>query len=94
MLIACLGLFGLASFTAEQRTKEIGVPKVLGASVPSVVALLSREFLLLVGGAFLVAAPVSYYLMNNWLNDFEFHTDFGMGVLLVAGVAAQWWLHG
>jgi len=89
LLIACLGLFGLASFTAEQRTKEIGLRKVLGASVASVVTLLSREFLLLVGAAFLIAAPVSYYLMNDWLSDFEYHADFGAGMLLVAGVGAM-----
>lgn len=88
LLIACLGLFGLASFTAEQRTKEIGVRKVLGASVPNVVALLSRELLLLVGGAFVIAAPVAYYLMKGWLSDFEFHTEFGFGLLLAAGFGA------
>ncbi len=88
LLIACLGLFGLASFTAEQRTKEIGIRKVLGASVAGVVSLLSREFLVLVGTAFLVAAPVSYYLMNDWLSEFEYHADFGPGILLAAGVGA------
>jgi hypothetical protein len=88
LLIACLGLFGLASFTAEQRTKEIGVRKVLGASVASVVTLLSREFLLLVGGAFIIAAPVAYYLMSDWLSEFEYHTELSLGVLAFAGVGA------
>ena len=89
LLIARLGLFGLASFTAEQRTKEIGIRKVLGASVLGVVGLLSREFLYLVAAAHLVAAPLSYYLMSDWLNEFAFHTDFGAGLLLVAGVGAM-----
>jgi len=88
MFIACLGLFGLASFTAEQRTREIGIRKVLGASVPSVVALLSREFLLLVAAAFTMAAPIAYFMMDNWLNEFEFHTDLGLDVLLGAGLSA------
>ena len=88
ILIACLGLFGLASFTAEQRTREIGIRKVLGASVSSVVALLSREFLMLVGGAFLVAAPIAYYVMNGWLDEFTFHTELGVGVLATAGASA------
>lgn len=88
ILIACLGLFGLASFTAEQRTREIGIRKVLGASVPRVVALLSREFLVLVGGAFLIAAPIAYVVMNNWLNEFEYHTELGAGVLVASGAAA------
>ncbi|MDA1028809.1 MAG: ABC transporter permease [Bacteroidetes bacterium] len=88
IFIACLGLFGLASFTAEQRTREIGIRKVLGATVPGVVALLSREFLILVGGAFLVAAPIAYIMMNNWLNEFEYHTELGVGILAASGVAA------
>ena len=88
VLIACLGLFGLASFTAEQRTKEIGIRKVLGASVSSVVVLLSRDFILLVVWAFVVAAPISYFLMTDWLNEFTFHTDLGFGLLAVAGLAS------
>ena len=88
MLIACLGLFGLASFTAERRTKEIGIRKVMGASVSNIVVLLSRDFLLLVLGAFAVAAPISYFVMNDWLNDFAFHTDLGIGVLALAGIAS------
>jgi len=88
VLIACLGLFGLASFTAEKRTKEIGTRKVLGASVSNIVFLLSRDFLLLVLGAFALAAPISYIVMNNWLNDFAFHTDLGIGVLALAGIAS------
>ena len=87
IFIACLGLFGLASYTAEQRTKEIGIRKVLGASVPHVVGLLSRDYLLLVGAAFLFAAPVAWFVMNNWLQEFEFHTTLGIGVMLSAGVA-------
>ncbi len=88
ILIACLGLFGLASFTAEQRTREIGIRKVLGASVPSVVVLLSREFLLLVGGAFILAAPVAYIVMNQWLDGFAYHTELGVGILATAGASA------
>ena len=88
ILIACLGLFGLASFTAEQRTKEIGIRKVLGASVSSVVLLLSRDFIILVVGAFVVAAPISYFLMNDWLNEFTFHIDLGLGILAMAGIAS------
>lgn len=88
VLIACLGLFGLASFTAERRTKEIGIRKVLGASVSNIFFLLSRDFLILVLGAFAVAAPISYIVMNNWLNDFAFHTDLGIGVLGLAGIAS------
>ena len=88
ILIACLGLFGLASFTAEQRTKEIGIRKVLGASVSSVVLLFSRDFIILVVWAFLVAAPISYFLMTDWLNEFTFHIDLGLGILAMAGIAS------
>lgn len=74
LLIACLGLFGLAAFTAEQRTKEIGIRKVLGASVSGIVALLSRDFLKLVLIAALIAMPLAAYLMRQWLDDFAYRT--------------------
>lgn len=85
VFIACLGLFGLASYTAEQRGKEIGIRKVLGASVPQMALLLSREFLLLVAAAFLIAAPIAYVIMNDWLADFAYRVELGVGVLLGAG---------
>lgn len=85
ILIACLGLFGLAAFTAEQRTKEIGVRKVLGASVGSIVLLLSKEFVRLVLAAFLVATPVAYLLMSRWLDNFAYSTSLSIGTLALAG---------
>jgi len=88
IFIACLGLYGLAAFTAEQRTKEIGVRKVLGASIMSIIALLSKEFIKLVGIAFLIAAPVAYYFMNEWLQDFENRTNIDITVFLLAGILA------
>lgn len=88
ILIACLGLFGLAAFTAEQRTKEIGVRKVLGASVPSLVALLSKDFLLLIGLAFAIATPAAYFAMNRWLNDFAYRVELSGWIFLLAGLAA------
>lgn len=77
IFIACLGLFGLASFTAEQRTKEIGVRKVLGASVMNIMLLMSREFIKLVLLANLIAWPISYLVMNNWLQIFAYRIDIG-----------------
>jgi putative ABC transport system permease protein len=88
ILIACLGLFGLASFATAQRTKEIGVRKVLGASVGSIVALLSKDFLKLVGIAFVLASPVAYFAMSRWLEGFAYRTSIGVGVFLLAGVLA------
>lgn len=88
IFIACLGLFGLASFMAEQRTQEIGVRKVLGASVAGIVLLLSKEFTKLVAAAFVVAAPVAYLAMRQWLSGFAYHTTVGVGTFLVAGAAA------
>ncbi|MEX0748039.1 MAG: FtsX-like permease family protein, partial [Rhodothermales bacterium] len=88
ILIASLGLFGLASFTAVQRRKEIGVRKVLGASVRSIVGLLSREFLLLIGGALLVATPVAYFVLGRWLENFAYHIALGPGLFLLGGVVA------
>ncbi|MVM38721.1 FtsX-like permease family protein [Spirosoma sp. HMF3257] len=92
ILIACLGLFGLAAFTAEQRTKEIGVRKVLGASVFSIVGLLSKDFLKLVFVAILIASPLAWYGMNQWLQDFAYKIDiewwmFALAGLLAVGVA-------
>lgn len=88
IVIACLGLFGLASFTAQQRTKEIGVRKVLGASIGSIVVLLSKDFLALVGIAFLIAVPTAYLYMNDWLTNFAYHVDLGPGIFLLAGTLA------
>ena len=85
ILIACLGLFGLAAFTAEQRTKEIGVRKVLGASVAQVVVLLSKDFLRLVALALLIAVPIAYFGMQRWLDDFAYRIAVGPSVFLLTG---------
>ena len=87
IFVACLGLFGLASFTAEQRTKEIGIRKVLGASVAGIVGLLSRDLLKLVAASFLVAAPVAYWLMEGWLADFAYRIDMQGWMFVAAGLA-------
>lgn len=88
IFISCLGLFGLASFTAEQRTKEIGVRKVLGASVAGLVALLGKDFLKLVLLGFVIAVPVGWYVMNQWLQAFASRIEIGPGVFLLAGGVA------
>ncbi|MEO6313491.1 MAG: ABC transporter permease [Chitinophagaceae bacterium] len=92
IFISCLGLFGLATFTAAQRTKEIGVRKVLGASVPNIVAMFSGDFLKLVGIALLIAIPVAWHLMNLWLESFVYKISidwwiFGIAGLITAGIA-------
>ena len=88
ILIACVGLFGLAAYTGQQRTKEIGVRKVLGASIGSVVVLLSRDFTKLIIVAFVFATPLAWYLMNNWLQGFAYRIDLSAGVFLLAGLTA------
>ncbi|NNF03766.1 MAG: FtsX-like permease family protein [Rhodothermales bacterium] len=88
IIIACLGLFGLAAYTTSRRTKEIGVRKVLGATVGQVVVLLSREIVALVGLAFFVAMPVAWWVMDGWLDRFAYRIDVGVGVLLTAGAIA------
>jgi putative ABC transport system permease protein len=88
VFIACLGLFGLASFTAEQRTKEIGVRKVLGATVPQVTLLLCKEFLLLVLLANVIACPVAYLVMKNWLQNYAYQTGLGLYIFAAAMAAA------
>jgi putative ABC transport system permease protein len=88
IFISCLGLFGLAAYTAEQRTKEIGIRKVLGASVGSIVTLLSKDFLRLVTLAFVIAVPVAWYAMHKWLGDFVYRATIDWRVFAAAGVAA------
>ena len=88
VLVACLGLFGLATFTTEQRTKEIGVRKVLGASAGSIVALLSKDFLRLVLIAIVVASPIAWWTMHRWLQDFAYKIDITWWVFALAGLLA------
>ncbi len=88
LIIACLGLFGLAAFTAEQRTKEIGVRKVLGASLFDIVVLLSRGFTVLVVVAFAIAIPLAYLVVNRWLDNFAYRIDLSWPIVLGAGLAA------
>jgi hypothetical protein len=88
VFISCLGLFGLAAFTAEKRNKEIGIRKVLGASVAGIVALLSKEFLRPVLLAILIASPVAWYLMDQWLGNFADKIDINWQVFALAGGAA------
>lgn len=88
VIICCLGLFGLATFAAEQRIKEIGVRKVLGASVPDIVVLLSKEFAALVIVGIVVAIPTSYYFLNKWLQDFAFRIDLSWWFFGLAGISA------
>ncbi|RRB00014.1 ABC transporter permease [Larkinella rosea] len=86
VFIACLGLFGLATFTAEQRTKEIGVRKVLGASVGSIIGLLSRDFLKLVLIAVVLASPIAWYAMSEWLRNFEFRIEIEWWIFALTGL--------
>ncbi len=88
VLVACLGLLGLATFTAQQRTKEIGVRKVLGASVGSIVTLLSKDFLKLVLIAIVIASPIAWFAMHRWLQDFAYKIDIAWWVFALAGLLA------
>ncbi|MDJ1493944.1 ABC transporter permease [Cytophagaceae bacterium DM2B3-1] len=88
IFIACLGLFGLSAYSAEQRTKEIGIRKVLGASISNIVALLSKDFLKLILIANGIAFPLAYWAMSTWLQDFAFKVNIQWWVFLIAGIAA------
>ncbi|WP_428654554.1 ABC transporter permease [Runella sp.] len=88
IFISCLGLFGLASFVAEQRTKEIGIRKVLGASVSNLWGLLSKDFVLLVIISCLISSPIAYYFMDNWVQKYEYHTDISWWVFVLSAVGA------
>lgn len=85
IIIACLGLLGLATFTAEQRSKEIGIRKSLGASSAGIVWILSLDYLKLIGFAFIIAVPVSYGLINWWLNNFAFKINIGALNFIIGG---------
>jgi len=86
--IACVGLFGLSAYTASLRTKEIGIRKVLGSSVSGVVILLSKDFTKLVLIAFVLAVPLSWWMMDTWLKGFAYRVDLGINSFIVAGVLA------
>ena len=88
IFVACLGLLGLSLFATIQRTKEIGVRKVLGASVSNIVMLISKDFILLVVIALLVASPIAWYIMNRWLQDFVYRIHISWWVFLLAGALA------
>ena len=88
IFISCMGLFGLALFTAEQRTREIGIRKVLGASVANIMVLLSKDFVLLVVIALAIASPVAFYFMDQWLQDFAYRIHISWWVFILAGFAA------
>ena len=88
ILIACLGLFGLAAFNAEKRTKEIGIRKVLGASVNQITYKLTIDFLKLIGVSIMVSLPLGWYAMNRWLEDFSYRIDIGWEVFILAALLA------
>jgi putative ABC transport system permease protein len=88
IFISCLGLFGLAAYTAERRTKEIGIRKVLGASVQGLAGLLSREFVQLVALSCIIAFPIAWLAMHSWLQDYQYRTTIQWWVFAVAGITA------
>ncbi|MGF7078388.1 ABC transporter permease [Mucilaginibacter sp. UYCu711] len=88
IFISCLGLYGLVSFMVVQRTKEVGVRKVLGASITSIVYMFSKEFMLLIGVSFVIATPIAYYMMSSWLQNFVFRIPLSAGVFVLAIVAS------
>ncbi|HLL44723.1 MAG TPA: FtsX-like permease family protein, partial [Segetibacter sp.] len=84
IIIGCLGLYGLVAFAAAQRTKEVGIRKVLGASLQDIVLLFSKEFVLLIAIAFIIAAPLAYYTMHKWLENFAYHINVHAGIFITA----------
>lgn len=93
IFISCMGLFGLVTFTAEQRTKEIGIRKVLGASVSGIVVLLTKDFLRLILLSFLIASPIAWYFLHHWLQDFAYRVPVSWWVFVLAGsgaIAVAW----
>ncbi|RAJ82279.1 FtsX-like permease family protein [Chitinophaga dinghuensis] len=89
IIIACLGLFGLVTYSIEKRMKEIGIRRILGASVPNVIGLLSQDFILLILIAIVIATPATWYAMHSWLNTFAYTVDIHWWIFLVAGISAM-----
>jgi putative ABC transport system permease protein len=87
IFLACLGLLGLAALAALNRTREIGIRKVLGASIPNIIGLLSKDFLKLVFIAIVIASPLAWYFMSKWLQDFAYRINIGWIVFLIAGLS-------
>jgi len=88
IFLSCLGLYGLASFMAVQRIKEVGIRKVLGASVSGVVYLFSKEFIILITIAFIIASPVAWYFMNQWLQDYVYRINISWWIFIVGGISS------
>ena len=88
IFISCMGLFGLATFTTEQRIKEIGIRKVLGATVSRIVAMLSKQFLKLVLVSIIIASPIAWYFMHNWLQDYTYRISISWWIFAVAAFTA------
>jgi putative ABC transport system permease protein len=88
IIIACLGLFGLAAFVTQQRIKEIGIRKILGASVSNITTLLSKDFLKLVLASVVIASPVAWWVMNKWLQGFSYRIDINWWIFFIAGSVA------
>ena len=89
VIISCLGLFSLAAYTAEKRIKEIGIRKVLGASISGLAGLLSIDFLQLVGISCLVAFPVAWFIMHNWLQNYEYRIKISVWIFIAVGLSAM-----
>ena len=86
IFISCLGLFGLAAFSAQKKTKEIGIRKALGASISSLIILVSKQFMKLVLISFVFAWPLAYYLMKNWLNNYAFKIELNIWIFIISGI--------
>ena len=93
IFISCLGLYGLVSFMAVQRTKEVGIRKVLGASAQNIVYLLSKEFTVLIIIAFVISAPIAYYIMHQWLQNYTYRIPLGASIFVLA-IISSILLHG